>query len=106
MLAIYRDFIAGAPDELAVYLNLRSAPPLDWVPSGLRGEDVLLVIPCWSGDLEEGERFVRPLRRFGPPAADLMMPKPYLEHQSMFDASVPHNWGYYWKVALPAAAHR
>jgi FAD/FMN-containing dehydrogenase len=70
VLAIYRDFIAGAPDELAVYLNLRSAPPLDWVPSGLRGEDVLRVIPCWSGDLEEGERFVRPLRRFGPPAAD------------------------------------
>jgi FAD/FMN-containing dehydrogenase len=97
VLAYYRDFIADAPDELAVYLNLRSAPPLDWVPSGLRGEDVLLVIPCWSGDLEEGERFLRPLRSFGPPAADLVMRRPYLEHQSMFDASVPHHWGYYWK---------
>jgi FAD/FMN-containing dehydrogenase len=68
VLGFYRDFIAGAPDELAVYLNLRSAPPLDWVPSDLRGQDVLLVIPCWSGDLDEGERFLRPLRTFGVPA--------------------------------------
>ena len=97
VLGFYRDFIRAAPDELAVYLNLRSAPPLDWVPSELRGRDVLLVIPCWSGDLEEGEAVLRPLRDFGPPAADLVRRKPYVGHQTMFDASVPHHWGYYWK---------
>ena len=97
VLTFYRDFIKSAPDELAVYLNLRSAPPLEWVPSHLHGRDVVFVIPCWSGDLEQGEALLRPLREFGPPAADLVRRKPYIEHQSMFDASVPHHWGYYWK---------
>ncbi|WAH98239.1 BBE domain-containing protein [Arthrobacter sp. MMS18-M83] len=97
VLSFYREFIAGAPEELAVYLNLRTAPALEWVPEDLRGTDVLLVIPCYSGDLDEGEALLRPLRSFGPPAADLVRRKPYVEHQSMFDAGVPHHWGYYWK---------
>ena len=97
VLLHYREFIAGAPDELAVYLSLRTAPALDWVPPALRGSEVLLVIPCWCGDLDEGEAALRPLREFGPPAADLVERKPYISHQSMFDASVPHHWGYYWK---------
>jgi FAD/FMN-containing dehydrogenase len=97
VLRHYRDFIARAPDELAVYLNFRSAPPLDWVPRDLVGRDVLLVIPCYCGDLDQGEDILRPLREFGPPAADLVQRKPYMGHQSMFDAGVPHHWGYYWK---------
>jgi FAD/FMN-containing dehydrogenase len=97
VMAFYREFIEGAPDELSVYLNLRAAPDLDWVPNELRGTDVLLVIPFFSGDLNRGEELLRPLRSFGPPAADLVQRKPYLSHQSMFDAGVPHHWGYYWK---------
>lgn len=97
VLLRYREFIADAPDELAVYLNFRTAPPVDWVPAELRGTDVLLVIPCWCGDLDEGEVVLRPLREFGPPAADRIERKPYVSHQSMFDAGVPHHWGYYWK---------
>ena len=97
VLSFYREFIADAPDALAVYLNLRRAPAVEWVPERLRGVDVLMVIPFWCGDLDEGEAVLRPLREFGPPAADLVRRKPYLEHQSMFDAAVPHYWGYYWK---------
>ena len=96
-LQFYRQFIAGAPDELSVFANLRTAPPFDWVPQELRGTDVLMLIPFWSGDLEAGEVALRPLRDFGPPAADVVARKPYLAHQSMFDAGVPHGWGYYWK---------
>lgn len=97
VLAFYREFIADAPDELAVYLNLRAAPALDWVPPELRGADVLMVIPFYSGELDAGEALLAPLRRFGPPAADLVRRQPYLAHQGFFDASVPHHWGYYWK---------
>jgi FAD/FMN-containing dehydrogenase len=93
----YRHIVATAPDELSVYLNLRTAPQFDWVPEGLRGKDVLLVIPFYAGDLDVGEELLRPLRSFGPPAADLVQRKPYVAHQSMFDAGVPHHWGYYWK---------
>lgn len=97
VIEFYRDFVASAPDELSVYLNLRAAPQFDWVPEHLRGKDVLLLIPFYCGDLDAGEEVLRPLRTFGPPAADLVQRKPYLAHQGMFDASVPHHWGYYWK---------
>ena len=97
VLRFYRDFIASAPDELAVFVVLRTAPALDWVPTHLRGTPVVMLIPCWSGDLDRGERALEPLRRFGPPVADLVERKPYTAHQGFFDAGVPHGWGYYWK---------
>jgi len=97
VLRFYRDFIEGAPDELSAYVNLRTAPPLEWMPADLRGKPVVMLVPFYSGNPDEGERLLRPLREFGPPAADLMQLKPYLAHQSMFDAAVPHGWGYYWK---------
>src|SRR5205814_2254160 len=53
--------------------------------------------PSYSGDLDEGEAIMEPLRRAILPMADLVRRKPYLAHQSMFDAAVPPHWGYYWK---------
>lgn len=97
VLRVYREFVATAPDELSVYVNLRTAPPLDWVPPHLQGTDVLILIPCYSGDLDQGEAVVNRLRSSVAPVADLIRRKPYLAHQSMFDASVPPHWGYYWK---------
>ena len=46
-----------------------------------------MVICCWVGDLEEGERFIKPLREFGSPVADVCTQKPYLAHQAMLDPS-------------------
>jgi FAD/FMN-containing dehydrogenase len=97
VLRAYRDFIAAAPNELSVYVNLRTAPPLDWVPAQLQGTDVLMLIACYSGDLDEGQAVVEPLRRSVAPVADLVQRRPYLAHQSMFDAAVPPHWSYYWK---------
>jgi FAD/FMN-containing dehydrogenase len=97
VLRFYRDFIDGASDELSVYVNLRTAPALEWMPADLHGKPVVMLVPCYVGDPDEGERLLRPLRDFGPPAADLVQRKPYLAHQAMFDAAVPHGWGYYWK---------
>jgi hypothetical protein len=97
VLRLYREVIADAPRELSVYVNLRTAPPLDWVPPEIQGTDVIMLIPCYSGDLAEGEAVLEPLRRAISPAVDLVGRRPYLAHQSMFDAGVPHHWGYYWK---------
>ena len=46
-----------------------------------------MVVCCWAGDIEEGEKFIRPLREFGSPVADVCAVKPYLAHQAMFDPS-------------------
>ena len=102
VLRFYRDFVAQAPRELGSVVSLRTAPLLPWVPEDLRGRPVVAIPVCYAGPTAEGERVLKPLRAFGPPAADLVMPKPYLEHQAMFDVTVPHGWHYYWKsVSLP-----
>lgn len=97
VLQAYREFIAAAPNELAVFANLRTAPALDWVPPDVRGTDVVILIPCYSGDLDKGEMLLQPLRDAVTPLADLVKRKPYVAHQTMFNASVPPRWGYYWK---------
>jgi len=97
VLRFYRDWVSEAPDELMTIVVHRKAPPLPFVPEELHGKPVVMVIVCWVGDIEEGERFVEPLRKFGNPVADVCVPKPYLAHQAMLDPSfVPGRW-YYFK---------
>jgi FAD/FMN-containing dehydrogenase len=47
----------------------------------------------WTGDLDEGERVLAPLR--GRATAAFVGPMPYLALQSMLDATAPHGWQFY-----------
>ena len=98
VLRFYRDWIADAPDELMTIVVHRKAPPLPFVPAELHGQPVVVVACCWAGDIEEGERFLRPLKEFGSPVLDACVPKPFLAHQAMFDPSFPPGRWYYFKA--------
>jgi FAD/FMN-containing dehydrogenase len=87
----YREFVADAPDELTTFAVFATCPPHAPFPANLWGRHVLLIVPCWSGELDDGERFLRPLREFGPPEADLVARMPYTALQSMLDDAAP--WG-------------
>src|SRR5438067_11683577 len=87
VLRFWREWVADAPDDLMSIVIHRKAPPLPFVPEELHGQPVVMVIPCWVGDLDEGETFVKPMREFGNVVADVCTRKPYLTHQSMFDPS-------------------
>jgi FAD/FMN-containing dehydrogenase len=95
LLRFYRDWIAEAPDELMTIVIHRRAPAVSFVPTELHGRPVVGVACCYAGPVEEGEQAVRPLKEFGTPVLDLCVPKPYTEHQGMFDSSFPHGWWYY-----------
>jgi FAD/FMN-containing dehydrogenase len=97
VLRFYRDWVAEAPDELMTIVVHRKAPPLPFVPQELHGKPVVMVVCCWVGDLEEGERFIKPLREFGSPVADVCAPKPFEAHQAMFDPSFPPGRWYYMR---------
>ncbi len=97
LLRFYREWIAEAPDELMTIVIHRKAPSLPFVPKELQGEPVVAVVCCYAGPVDEGEKVVRPLKAFGSPVLDLCGPKPFLEHQAMFDASFPHGWWYYMR---------
>jgi FAD/FMN-containing dehydrogenase len=97
VLRFYRDWIAEAPDELMTIAMHRKAPAVDFVPPELHGRLIVGVVCCWAGDLEEGEKVIRPLREFGSPVLDLCGPKPFVEHQAMLDPSFPHGRWYYMR---------
>jgi FAD/FMN-containing dehydrogenase len=71
VLAHYRDWAAGAPDELGTALLLRRMPATADVPEPLRGRRVLAVRGLYAGDAAAAERALRPLRDVaGPPLLD------------------------------------
>ncbi|HKP90934.1 MAG TPA: FAD-binding oxidoreductase [Thermoleophilaceae bacterium] len=90
-----RDLMDGAPEELGAFAVLLTAPPSEPFPAELRGRPAAVVSVAWSGDLEEGERVLAPLRSSCPPAVDLVGPMPYVALQSMLDATAPHHLRYY-----------
>jgi hypothetical protein len=73
----------------------RLAPPLPGVPAELVGRPVIAVAACYSGDVDDGERVLRPLRTFGTPVLDLFGPTPFVVHQQMFDPSFLRGRFYY-----------
>jgi hypothetical protein len=97
VLRFYRDFVRHAPDELGTVVRFGTAPPLPVIPEQLHWRPVMMVGTCYAGPIEEGERWLRPLRSCGTPLLDLVGPRPYTGFQSALDATVVHGWNYYWK---------
>ena len=95
VLRFYRDWISDAPDELTTIVVHRKAPALPFVPPELHGELIVGVVCCYAGPVEQGEKVLRPLKNFRSPLLDLCEPKPFVDHQAMFDPSFPHGRWYY-----------
>jgi FAD/FMN-containing dehydrogenase len=96
LVRFYRDFMLAAPDAVGTGLAFITAPPLDFVPEPARGKPVCGVVVCYAGPVEEGEEAMRPLREFGPPAADLVQPMPYVAVQQLLDPPNQKGMQNYW----------
>jgi FAD/FMN-containing dehydrogenase len=103
VLRFYRDWITDVPDDLTTIVIHRMAPPLEVIPAALRGRPVVMVICCYAGSVEDGEKVIRPISEFGSPLLDLCAPKPFVDHQAMFDPSFPEGWWYYFRSCNVAA---
>lgn len=96
-LRSYRDFMRDAPDGVQCYVAFVQGNPAMGLPEPLHGETLVGAILFYSGDLEEGERALRPLREFGDPLADTVEPTPYVEHQQSSDELYREGHRNYWK---------
>lgn len=94
MLAFYREFTHDCPDELTVYGALLTGPD---------GHPAVGLALCYAGDLVEGERIITPLRRFGPPLADLIRPMGLYELHTLLDAATPRGRRYFGKASAVTA---
>ncbi|MBV9602438.1 MAG: FAD-binding oxidoreductase [Chloroflexi bacterium] len=90
-LRAFREFTQGAPENASAYAGLGTSP--DGVP-------IVIVVAFHHGPTEEGEAIFAPLRRFGPPVADMIQPMPYVDAQQMLDALNPPGNRVYWKSSV------
>jgi FAD/FMN-containing dehydrogenase len=98
VLRFYREFAEKSPDELTTLAVFLTGPPAPFLPEELHGAPLIAVMGCYTGDLNEGERVLQPLRRFGPPAVDVYQAMPYPVLNTMLDPAYPPGLQYYWKT--------
>jgi len=53
------------PDDLNVWMVLRKAPPLPFLPEAVHGKGMVALALCYAGNPAEGEKLIQPLRGFG-----------------------------------------
>jgi FAD/FMN-containing dehydrogenase len=97
VLRAWRDFSAGAPDELSVWAVMRKAPPLPFLPASAHGTEVVIFPLVYSGDVARGEAVTAAVTRFGTPLATALGPTPYAAFQTAFDPLLTPGGRNYWK---------
>ena len=97
VLEAFAEFSANAPRELTCVGVLRTAPPAPWLPKEIHGKPMAAIFICYTGAVEEGEKLLAPLRKLGQPVADIVTRRPYVQMQSLLDATQPKGRRYYWK---------
>ncbi|HSN83048.1 MAG TPA: BBE domain-containing protein, partial [Polyangiales bacterium] len=92
-----REFASDLPRDLNVWLVMRKAPPLPFLPEEVHGKEVVILAAFYAGDMKEGERLLQPLRKIGNPIADVIGPHPFTGWQAAFDPLLTPGARNYWK---------
>ncbi|MEJ2282988.1 MAG: FAD-binding oxidoreductase [Desulfobacterales bacterium] len=91
------EYMQKAPEDLMVLGVYWSAPEVPEVPARYHGTPVVILLGCYTGPFEEGEKVIAPLREIGTPIADLSAPMTWVEAQQFLDEDYPDGAFYYWK---------
>jgi FAD/FMN-containing dehydrogenase len=100
LLRFFREFITDATEELGMFPGFQIAPPLPFIPEERHGDTLLVMVGCWAGPVEEGERALQPLHDVAPVVAEHVGPMPYPALNSAFDALYPPGLQHYWKTSF------
>lgn len=94
----YREFQKSAPEQLCCFSGLKTVPSRPPFPEDLWGRKVCVLIACYNGDQQEGEKLINQIRHELPDRIlDWASPMPFLGLQSMFDDLLPKGMQWYWK---------
>lgn len=97
ILTKYRQFVNSAPEELNVWVVLRKAPPLPFLPESVHGKEVIVLPVFYSGAVAEAEKLIAPLRAFGTVLGEHIGAQPYVQWQKTFDPLLTPGARNYWK---------
>jgi FAD/FMN-containing dehydrogenase len=97
VLTEYRRFVDNINDDLNVWVVLRKAPPLPFLPEEVHGKGVVVLALFFDGNLEQGRSIIEPLRGFGQPYGEHIGPMPFCDWQKAFDPLLTPGARNYWK---------
>jgi FAD/FMN-containing dehydrogenase len=97
VLEKYREFAMSAPEEINVWVVLRKAPPLPFLPANVHGKPVVVLAVFYAGDNLKGQKLIAPLRSFGAAHGEHIGAQPYAQWQQAFDPLLTPGARNYWK---------
>lgn len=109
VMRAYRDFLPSAPEELGIFVGLKTVPSTAPFPREDWGKRVCALIACYNGDASNGQKTLAPLLDNLPlPLFNWMCQLPFPRLQALFDPLLPKGLQWYWKGdfvrSLPDAA--
>ncbi|MDZ7626084.1 MAG: FAD-binding oxidoreductase [Ignavibacteriaceae bacterium] len=97
VLAFYNEYISTAPREVTTVLIYRYCPPAPFIKEEFHGTPIIAIGALYAGKADKGLDVLKPIKQFGSPIGDAIVPKPFVTHQAMLDAGQPKGASYYWK---------
>jgi FAD/FMN-containing dehydrogenase len=98
IMRAYRDFITNAPEELGIFVGLKTVPSTDPFPREHWGRRACAIIGAYCGPAEHGPEAMRPLlEALPPPIFNWMSVLPLPAMNAMFDPLLPKGLQWYWK---------
>jgi hypothetical protein len=98
VMRAYRDFMTSAPEDLGIFLGLKTVPRTDPFPKDAWGKRACAIIGAFNGSPADGERAMQPLLASVPaPLFNWMGEMPLPAMQSLFDGFFPKGLQWYWK---------
>ncbi|CAB3781850.1 FAD-binding oxidoreductase [Pararobbsia alpina] len=97
VLGKYRELTANMSDDMTVWVVMRPAPPLPFLPAEVHGKPVIVLAACYVGPAEGATRAIEPLRHCGTPYGEHLGPMPFVAWQKAFDPLLTPGQRNYWK---------
>ncbi len=97
VFAKYREFVKSAPEDMNVWVVLRKAPPLPFLPADVHGKEIVALAVFYAGNDPGGQKLIEPLRRFGDAHGEHIGAQPYTQWQQAFDPLLTPGARNYWK---------
>jgi FAD/FMN-containing dehydrogenase len=98
VMATYRDFIARAPEELGLFVGLKTVPPADPFPKEHWNKRACALIGAFSGPTATGQALMASLlEKLPAPLFNWMGEMPWPAIDSLFDPFFPKGLQWYWK---------
>ncbi len=98
ILKQYQEIVSSAPKELAVWVVMRKAPPLPFLPSEVHGKEVIVFAFNCLENNRECNKYIDKIRSLDKPFGEHFGKMPFKDWQKAFDPLLTPGARNYWKT--------